>query len=309
MTVQPVLTETVYELLGATLGPFNTVWPYEDPTNVTVYLDRADGAGSVLLVENTDYFVTASNPTLTNGGEVTLAAEVLTTPAWNTGAQVALQRLTPRNQPSAFGEAVGFSPQASEQALDHVERQVQELVSALGRALVFGYGPGNVAPEGTLAIWTNDAHGELRLFPYGGSVDMLVGTDANGNLTLWPKPAPVSAEYNPYFWCSGGPLVAGQVLFIHKFEEAVTYGADFAGFQGGVSSVGTPPAAAYPCSVLKNGVSIGTLTYNTNGSCTPATAAHAAGAFAIGDEMLVVGATPADGSIQNFSGTFAMTAV
>jgi hypothetical protein len=139
MTVAAVSTETLYALSGTTLGPFNTVWPYASPGDVTCQLDYGDGTGAHLLVQGADYMLTASGPTLSAGGQITLAAYVLSNfgAAWAAGAQLMLARLTPRSQPSAFGEAVGFSPQASEQALDNVERQVQEMSALLGQALMF----------------------------------------------------------------------------------------------------------------------------------------------------------------------------
>lgn len=115
-------------------------------------------------------------------------------------------------------------------------------------------------------------------------------------------------EYNPFFFCVGQTPAAGQVLFLHKFEEPVSYQPNFNGFQGGVSSTyGTNPAASYPCDVQRNGTSVGTLTYNTDGTCTATTVGATTGTFAVGDEMEIIGATPADGSILNFSGTFTMT--
>ena len=77
MTVATILTETVYALVGTALGPFNTVWPYNAPRDVTCQVDYGDGAGPQLLVQGADYMLTANNPTLSNGGSVTLAAYVL----------------------------------------------------------------------------------------------------------------------------------------------------------------------------------------------------------------------------------------
>ena len=138
MTVAAVTTSTTYALAGTTLGPFATVWPYANPGDVTCKIDYGEGSGPQLLVQGADYMLAANNPTLSNGGLVTLAAYVLSNfgAAWGPDAEIILARLTPRSQPSAFGEAVGFSPQGSEQALDNVERQVQEVGEVAGRALV-----------------------------------------------------------------------------------------------------------------------------------------------------------------------------
>jgi hypothetical protein len=138
MTVAAITTQTTYALAGTALGPFSTVWPYANPSDVTVQIDYGEGAGPQPLVQGADYMLAANNPTLSNGGLVTLAAYVLSNfgAAWGPGAEIILGRVTPRSQPSAFGEAVGFSPRGSEQALDNVERQVQEIGSRADRALV-----------------------------------------------------------------------------------------------------------------------------------------------------------------------------
>lgn len=115
-------------------------------------------------------------------------------------------------------------------------------------------------------------------------------------------------EYNPFFFCVGITPVANQVLYTHYFEEPVVYQPNFNGFQGGVDkTIGTNPAAIYTCQVYKNGVHIGDLAYQTNGTCIATTVGGTTGTFAVGDCMTVVGNITPDGSILNFSGTFTMT--
>lgn len=115
-------------------------------------------------------------------------------------------------------------------------------------------------------------------------------------------------EYNPFFFCVGAVPVAWQTLFLHKFEEPVYYQPNFNGFQGGVDQDrGTNPAATYVCVIRKNGVNIGTLTYNTDGTCVAASTGGASGTFAVGDTMAIYGNSTADTAITNFSGTFTMT--
>lgn len=140
MTVSAVATETVYTLEGAALGPFSTVWPYEIPSNVAVYLDT--GTGPTLLTTVTEYtLVSAGAGSLTNGGDVTLLESLLPESGdWAAGTILTLQRITSDDQPSAFGEMAGFSPSANESAIDHVERQVQELATKVARALLFAFG-------------------------------------------------------------------------------------------------------------------------------------------------------------------------
>jgi hypothetical protein len=211
MTVAAVVTETVYALAGAALGPFNTVWPYNAPGDVTVQLDAGDGNGPRLLAQGTDYQLTARNPTLTNGGSITLAAYLLTSPAWLAGAEVALVRVTARSQPSSFGEAVGFSPQASEQALDNVERQVQELTAQALRTLRVEFGDGgplvSVVP-GTL--WGIDNEGEFLSFQYGNYPLKYLGTNASGALALLSPPAGGGG---------GGTVVTGAGLTVASYDD------------------------------------------------------------------------------------------
>jgi hypothetical protein len=143
MTVAPVATVTIYALAGANLGPFNTVWPYAEDADVTALLDI--GAGQQLLEQGVDYTLTDIPPTLTGGGEILLnAALVPVAGAWPGGAKVILSRSTAEGQPSAFGELAAFSPQATEQALDNISRQVQEIGQQLAQGLRFPFG--EVAP-------------------------------------------------------------------------------------------------------------------------------------------------------------------
>jgi hypothetical protein len=211
MTVTAISTETTYALNGATLGPFNTVWPYRVASDVTVELDIGDGNGARLLTQGADYTLTAFNPTLTNGGQVMLAAHLLTTPAWAPLAQVALARFTPRSQPSAYGEQVGFSPQSSEQALDNVERQVQELTTEFTRALVVEQGQPPPRPlvlnPDSILITDDDA--AVVCFEYGEESLKLLGT-AQGELRWFDPPAPLAPPY---------PVGASNVITAPSYDS------------------------------------------------------------------------------------------
>lgn len=138
MAVAPVVTETVYQLAGAGVGPFATIWPYNLAGDVSVFLDT--GAGAVELFTPGDYALAPTLPTLASGGGVTLSASLQTAGVWPAGTLLTLVRATPNGQPSTFGEAGVFSPEASEAALDNVERQVQELLARAARALSLPYG-------------------------------------------------------------------------------------------------------------------------------------------------------------------------
>lgn len=128
MTLAPVVTETVYALAAANLGPFSTVFTYEQSSDVVLQLDTAGTWAT--LVSGVDYTLTATggNSSL-NGGQATLSAALLTAAAWPAGAKLCVTRVTAADQPSAFGEVTGFSPQACESALDHVARRVQDLAT------------------------------------------------------------------------------------------------------------------------------------------------------------------------------------
>lgn len=144
MSIAPAVTETRYLLAGTDTGPFATVFPFEALADLRVYLETGDGPLQLAL--NIDYTVAATAP-LSAGGEVTLNAALVPVAGWPVAATLTLQRRTSDGQPSVFGEMQGFSPQASEAALDHVARQVQDLRPQLARALSSPVGePGYILP-------------------------------------------------------------------------------------------------------------------------------------------------------------------
>lgn len=78
-----------------------------------------------------------------------------------------------------------------------------------------------------------------------------------------------TVEYNPFFQRTGATPVASELFMVHYFERAVQYQNNFNGIVGGVDkTAGVNPASAYACGIFKNGVNIGTLTFNTNGTIT-----------------------------------------
>lgn len=132
MTTLSAFPETVYSLTGATLGPFSTVFPFEDAGDLQVWLDT--GAGPQKLGP-LGYTVLAASP-LVAGGTVTLAVATLGgLMAWPAGSTVALIRATDTDQAAALGEAIGFQPSIFEAALDHLERQIQDQVPLQSRTL------------------------------------------------------------------------------------------------------------------------------------------------------------------------------
>lgn len=162
MSLAPSTPETAYSLTGSAVGPFATVWPYEAADDVKVYLTTA--AGLTLLEAGPDYTLTGLSP-LTDGGSVTLDDTLPPVGGWAAGDHLALQRVTGADQPSGFGEVEGFSPAASEAALDHVARQAQEAAAALARAVrappgeTFDPLPSRADRAGKLAVFTDDGDG------------------------------------------------------------------------------------------------------------------------------------------------------
>lgn len=132
MTVAPFATEITYPLNGTAIGPFATVWPFETANNVNAYLNTSSGSRHLVL--GVDFTVTAPTP-LVNGGDVMLLAGPAGG-AWHAGDSLGLVRITADGQPAALGEVTGFSPKAAEDALDHIERQFQELRGRLQRTLL-----------------------------------------------------------------------------------------------------------------------------------------------------------------------------
>jgi hypothetical protein len=140
MAIAPATTETGYALAGTGVGPFGTIWPYEQASDVKVYLTQ--GGVTTLLASGSDYTLAGATP-LAGGGQVTLNA-ALPGAGWASGASLDIKRRTEVDQPSTFGEALGFSPAAAEAAMDHLARQVQDLWTTLtldGGGAVGGGGP------------------------------------------------------------------------------------------------------------------------------------------------------------------------
>lgn len=191
MAIDPAVTETTYALAAANLGPFATLWPYDADSDVTVYVDFADGNGPQ-AIGGGDFTVTDLIPLL-NGGDVTLSAGLLPGAAWAAGSRVTLKRATPESQPSTFGELDPFSPAAMEAASDNLARQIQDQGDTLARAIV--------APLGEAGMTLPDASRRAGLF---------LSFDNLGNLTVSPiPPLPTgTAAFTPL--AAGATLEVGQ---------------------------------------------------------------------------------------------------
>lgn len=189
MSIAPAIPSTLYALLGANLGPFATVWPYEVPTDVQVYVDDGQPGGPILLSSGVDYTLVGVG-SIAGGGSVTLMADLLTGGAWPAGSRLVLQRGTALDQPSAFGEVQGFSPAACEAAIDHLDRQIQDLKAQLKSTVSYRVSevpaalPTRQARAGKLAVW--DIVGDASL-TWADAAQIAKG-DPGGNamaLGLW----------------------------------------------------------------------------------------------------------------------------
>lgn len=140
MTTSPCFTVTPYAIAGGSmLGPFSTVWTYEQASDVTVYI-CTPSLGAVLLASGGQYNLTGGSP-LSIGGNVTLQPAVLATYStvvagtWDPGVALVLVRATSEDQPSALGDMAVFSPSVYEAALDHLSRQAQDLATDATQAI------------------------------------------------------------------------------------------------------------------------------------------------------------------------------
>ena len=164
MSIAATSTETTVLLTGTDLGPFNTIFPCEGLGDVAVWLDV--GLGPVRLGGG---FSIAGGSPLASGANVTLDASLIPQGSggdWPAGCSLTLTRETADDQPSVFGEGTQFSPAASEGALDHVARQVQEALSMLRRALLFSFSAltSMVTPTAD-TVFTFDSLKGFRLAP------------------------------------------------------------------------------------------------------------------------------------------------
>ncbi len=138
MTVTPTPTLSVYALAGTNLGPFAVGFPYEQPSDVAVWVDM--GAGAVLLAVGVGYTLAAADPLLAGGYLTLLAAALKGHATWPPGSTLAMRRQTEADQPLAESGFSAFDPVAYEAALDHVERQVQDIFGLVPNALRGGPG-------------------------------------------------------------------------------------------------------------------------------------------------------------------------
>ena len=217
MTVAVAVTETVYALAGTALGPFASVWLCEDLTQLDVWLDIGTGPG--LLASN--LYTVAGVAPLTSGLNVTLLAGAIPAPGpnWPANSRVILRRVTPQNQPTSLGTAVGFNPSNYEAAIDHLDRQIQEASYAIGHTLRAPPGdypltlPPSVTRANGILIFDTNGNPQAAQITIGGVITTLpsVGPGIAGNPlgVAGPVTALTGAQATSYLLTMTGDAGAG----------------------------------------------------------------------------------------------------
>ena len=111
-----------------------------------------------------------------------------------------------------------------------------------------------------------------------------------------------AAAFVPYdvlYNRTGDALVANEFLLSLPFVRSIAFPANFAGSRGRIE--GKNPAATYVVTLLKNGVSCGTISISTGGVFTFASAGGAAVVFTTSDRLLVRGAATPDAALSDWS--------
>lgn len=137
MTTPTVVPITPVALSGSAVGPWDTVWAFGAAVDVTVWIKRAGLAAE--QVDAGDLTVTGTE-TLTNGGAVQIAADVVPDDGWETGDYAYLVRATPTGQATDMAGSERVNLAIIEKAIDRVARQGQDLKATVGRALLVPLG-------------------------------------------------------------------------------------------------------------------------------------------------------------------------
>ncbi len=102
----------------------------------------------------------------------------------------------------------------------------------------------------------------------------------------------------------GGKPPANTTYPLLTFSRAVTFPGNFA---GAVGSVGANPTATASYTILKNGVSVGTISISTGGVFTFTSTGGTAVSFAIGDRLTISTPTAQDATLSDVAVTLAGT--
>ncbi|PIB96519.1 hypothetical protein [Caulobacter sp. X] len=141
MTINVEYPESVYYPTGSTQGPFETVFTFDELTDVQVIIRTDDVEGAPLAID-TDFGLTATDPQV-EGGSVLLSVGAIPAGGWDPARHaLILRRDTPLNQSVVLGGTQALRLDALEAMLDRVVRQGQELRRDLGRTGGGGGGGG-----------------------------------------------------------------------------------------------------------------------------------------------------------------------
>ncbi len=136
------------------------------------------------------------------------------------------------------------------------------------------------------------------------NIDLIAGTglEGGGDLTADRTFAltTTSLAYDLGIYMPG-IFTDAQLLLQFVFARNVTFADDFAGSTG---LVGVNPTSAATIDVLKNDVSIGTISITTGGVVTFVTAGSGAETFGSGDKLTLVNQGTADATLSDVSVTF-----
>lgn len=167
MTVN--VDDTIERNTVAGVGPYPFSFRIFGETDLAVTAcSAASPSVPTLLTYLTHYTVTGANDA--DGGEVTLTAPVAATYA---GYTLDIRSNTPHDQPTNIRNQGRFLPEIHEDALDHLERQMQDAFRQLRACVRY---PDNVLSDGMMT-------------PLSAWVSKYLTIDSNGNLT----PAVLSA--------------------------------------------------------------------------------------------------------------------
>lgn len=159
--------------------------------------------------------------------------------------------------------------------------------ASVGMALIVGPGGGAVASTGSALDTVLSVKGGLITFNGTGAVQLSPGADG-AYLTTDSTQVDGLSYTRPLHRLAfnyQGTVPALATFPIYKFMDSANYLANMAGSQ---ASIFGTPAATRTFTLMKNGASIGTVSFSTSGAPTWSLAS---GNFAVGDELSVV--TPA----------------
>jgi hypothetical protein len=145
----------------------------------------------------------------------------------------------------------------------------------------------------------------VAVLPPANNYDVLVYSSG-----AWGNQRP---KYAVGFSFVGGVLPASQVLGLHMFSKAITFGANFANYLGHASEAGgTATATGSTVITISRALAaspttfatVGTVTFAA-GTVTPtfATTGGAAVAFAVGDSLRLIAPVTPDTTFANFYAT------